>query len=70
MLVAELGVDCGHDGRAILAAGREEWRRSQARTVVRDAPHVAVDALRRLGYTVTEPLDGPPAGNPGRVVEY
>lgn len=55
MLVCELGVDCDAEGRRALEDGREEWRRQQIRTVVRDAPDEAVHVLKALGYRVRTP---------------
>lgn len=63
MLVCELGVDCDSAGREALATGREEWRRSQTRTVVRDAPDEAAAALRLLGYSVRSPTQAKRSGD-------
>lgn len=60
LAVEELGCDAQDGWHHHLADGREEYRRKQTRTVVRDAPEEAVAALERLGYTVTPP----PAGGP------
>lgn len=57
--VDELGVDARPGYAAILEAGRERWRRRQIATLVRDVPDEAVRVLRRLGYTVELPGDGP-----------
>lgn len=71
MLVCELGVDCDSAGREALAIGREEWRRQQTRTVVRDAPDEAADALRLLGYRVRSPRRGKrPGDNITRLREH
>ena len=70
MLVSEFGVDHPDGALDALRLGRETWRRSQTRTVVRDAPEEAVDVLRSLGYRVLLE-DGSPApnGNPARLRE-
>lgn len=52
MLVVELGVDSTLEGLESLRAGREEWRRKQLRSVVRDDSDEAADVLRGLGYEV------------------
>jgi hypothetical protein len=56
--------DCRFDGhpnwqQAVLA-GRERWRRVQARAVTRDFPAEAVETLIALGYEVTPPSGGHP----------
>jgi len=57
--------DCRFDAqprwRDHVELGRERWRRLQLRTVVRDVPMEAADELKRLGYTVIEPEEGPPS---------
>ncbi|MDQ4501516.1 hypothetical protein [Sinomonas sp. ASV322] len=53
MLITELGVDHPDAARAALRAGRESWRRTQTRSVVRDAPSEAIAALEDLGYEVS-----------------
>ena len=64
-VVEFLIADCGFSGkrgwRKVVREGRAKWRRIQTGVVVRDAPAVAADALRRLGYTVTPPEGGDPA---------
>lgn len=52
MLVVELGVDSSAEGLESLRAGREEWRRKQLRSVVRDDASEAADVLRGMGYEV------------------
>lgn len=59
MTVEEFGVDAADDWRQHLEEGREGWRRTQTRAVVRDAPEEAVSVLRRLGYHVHPPIDLP-----------
>lgn len=56
-LVVECRFDSQEGWRAAVQTGREQWRRTQTRTVVRDSPIEAADTLRALGYTVT-PADG------------
>jgi hypothetical protein len=62
-LVQECGVDALDSWEDIIRAGREEWRRRQTRTVVRDAQAEAAASLREAGWTVT-----PPAEDPGESV--
>lgn len=57
-LVVECGFDRAEGWRRAVDKGRERWRRTQARTAVRDAPSEAVAVLRALGYTVTEAASG------------
>lgn len=63
-IVQFLIVDCGFDAvegwQLALNAGRERWRRTQAKAVTRDFPTEAAETLRLLGYDVNEPLDGRP----------
>jgi hypothetical protein len=58
MLIEEFGVKPVGSvaaARRALADGREDWRRKQVATVVRDAPSKAAAALRDLDYEVTPP---------------
>lgn len=58
MLIEEFGVKPVKSvaaARKALADAREDWRRKQIATVVRDAPSRAVEALVELGYKVTAP---------------
>jgi hypothetical protein len=52
MLVVEFGVDSTAAGLQSLRVGREDWRRKQLRSVVRDDPEEAADLLRSMGYSV------------------
>lgn len=71
MLVEEFGVDCSPAGRETLRDGREQWRRRQVGTVVRDAPEEAIEVLADLGYQITFPEGAiPPAGNPHRLRDF
>ncbi len=58
MLVEEFGVDADDAWRQHLSDGRADWRRTQTRAVVRDAPAEAVEVLRSMGYVVSEPTVG------------
>ncbi len=58
-LVVECKFDRQEGWRPAIQAGREDWRRMQTRTVVRDSPLEAAAALRDLGFTVTAPDGGP-----------
>ncbi|WP_191563455.1 hypothetical protein [Janibacter melonis] len=60
MAVEEFGVDAADGWQAHLEDGREAWRRTQTRAVVRDAAEEAAGLLRHLGYTVDPPPGGPP----------
>ncbi|MCX2732547.1 hypothetical protein OOZ19_20100 [Saccharopolyspora sp. NFXS83] len=59
MLLDEFRFDHVDGAKEAVEAGREDWRRRQIATLVRDAPEVAVGALPELGYTITEPSAGP-----------
>lgn len=69
MLIEEFGIR-PHGGLSVgnayshLAEARERWRRMQVATCVRDAPSEAIATLRQLGYTVTDPPDGPAPEKP------
>ncbi len=63
----EFGVDRLPNAPAVLADGRERWRRRQIATSVRDAPDEAVRVLRELGYTVAPPGSGPAAAKPDKL---
>ncbi|MEV4658094.1 hypothetical protein [Micromonospora sp. NPDC049301] len=54
-VVVEFGVDHVDGWEAAVRAGREQWRRTQLRAAVCDAPDEAVAALRGLGYDVKPP---------------
>jgi hypothetical protein len=62
MLIEEFGVKPVQSvaaARRALADSRENWRRTQVATVVRDAPSKAAEALKELGYKVTAPKPTP-----------
>lgn len=62
MLIEEFGVRTVGSmaaAREALADAREDWRRTQVATVVRDAPSEAAAALKKLGYTVNPPAPEP-----------
>lgn len=54
-LVLECGVDRRDGWRAAVEDGRRKWRHRQLGAALRDAPAVAADALRGLGWTVVMP---------------
>lgn len=57
-LIHEFQIDVFPDALAVLADGRERWRRRQIGTLVRDAPDEAIRVLRELGYKVSAPTIG------------
>jgi hypothetical protein len=62
MLIEEFGVKPVGSvvaARRVLADAREDWRRKQVATVVRDAPLEAADALRKLDFKVIAPKPTP-----------
>ena len=59
-LIDDCGFDAAKGWSEVLNAGREKWRRTQAKAVARDYPAEATETLRGLGYTVTEPSGGHP----------
>lgn len=58
-LVEECGVDSLPGWHEAVVAGREQFRRRQARTIVRDAQEEAAKELRAHGWTVTPPPTPP-----------
>lgn len=68
--IEEFGVETAPGYAAAIHKGREDWRRIQIRTVVRDSPEDAADALRELGYTVETPAAGRPATNVEKMRAY
>ncbi len=54
-LIEDCGVDSLPGWKDTVEDGRENWRRMQLRSVVRDAPEDAASVLRHLGYEVTAP---------------
>lgn len=54
-LVRDIGVDAVPGWETVVQRGRVDWRKRQLRTLVRDAPQVAAEALAALGYGVTPP---------------
>lgn len=70
MLIEEFGIHpvaSVGSARKTLADAREEWRRKQIATVVRDAPSVAVQVLRDMGYSVESPDSGPEPDKPSKL---
>ena len=51
-LVEECGVDSVDGWSEVVNRGRQQWRRRQLRSTVRDAQEEAADVLRRLGWSV------------------
>jgi hypothetical protein len=51
-LVEECGVDSVTGWADVVNRGRQQWRRRQLRSTVRDAQEEAADVLRGLGWTV------------------
>lgn len=58
-VIVEIGADASDDWKETLNRSREGWRRRQIATAVRDVPSEAVRVLMELGYSVTDPVDGP-----------
>ncbi len=62
-LVREFGVDHNQGWETAVQSGREEWRRKQFRSTVRDLQAEAADVLQRHGWTVKAPdeerVEGP-----------
>lgn len=58
-LVLDCGVDHQEGWQAYVERGREEWRRRQLGSAVRDVPTEAARVLRELGWAVTPPADEP-----------
>lgn len=70
MLIEEFGVKPAGSvkaARAALAKSREDWRRTQVATVVRDAPSEAVRALVEMGYRIDPPDEGPKQDKPEKL---
>jgi len=59
MLLREFRVDQLPNADVAIAEGRERWRSTQIKVLVRDAPEIAASTLVALGYTVTPPEAGP-----------
>lgn len=53
--IVECGVDAQTGWKGAVMAGRERWRRTQLRTVTRDAQEEVATVLRLEGWTVTAP---------------
>lgn len=54
-LIEECGIDRERNWKRAVVAGRENWRRFQLRTVVRDLQEESAETLRREGWTVIPP---------------
>ncbi|WP_173158196.1 hypothetical protein [Phytohabitans suffuscus] len=64
--MVEFDVDRADGWKSAVKEGREQWRRLQVRAAVRDAPEVAAEVLRHLGYDVA-PRTPAPADNVERL---
>ena len=54
-LVEECGVDRVDGWVDVIREGREQWRRRQLRSTIRDAQAEAAEVLRKQGWTVEPP---------------
>lgn len=61
MLIHEFGIQHAETAQQLMAAGRRRFRSIQAAVATRDDPRAAADALRELGYVVSEPGIAVPA---------
>lgn len=61
MLYEEFAIDVQEGFQQVIDNGRARWRRTQIAAAVRDAPAEAMRVLTELGYSVTEPAEGPRA---------
>lgn len=68
IVIREFGVDTQDGWEQAVNRGRAAWRDKQLRAAVRDDPHPAAQALRRLGYNVTPSPDGAPGRRDERVL--
>lgn len=51
----EFAIDTADGWRAVIDGRLRTWRQIQLMSAVRDAPDAAAEALRAMGYTVTDP---------------
>lgn len=63
MLICEFNIDAKRGWKERIHAGRERWRKLQARAIVRDVPEEAASVLTDLGYVVQPPNQGHPDKN-------
>lgn len=63
MLLREFRIDQLPNAGVAIVEGRERWRSTQIKVLVRDAPEIAASTLVTLGYTVTPPAAGPQPTN-------
>ncbi|MDO5504630.1 MAG: hypothetical protein Q4G67_15830 [Actinomycetia bacterium] len=70
MMRFELGVTPGERWLESSGRHRERYRRRQLAAAVSDCPSEAVAELRRMGYSVHAPADGPRADSPAKLVRY
>lgn len=59
LLEVEFGADVGESWPSRLTSARSTFRRKQTAAVVRDCPSEAITTLEEMGYSVTNPSDGP-----------
>lgn len=69
-LIDEFQIDALPNALAVLAEGRERWRRRQIGALVRDVPDEAVRVLRELGYHVSDPATGEHKPNPAALQRW
>lgn len=56
MMILEFGIDRGKNAQSAIDAGRQHFRSIQVSAAVSDDAPIAAESLRRLGYTVIEPV--------------
>lgn len=66
LIAVELRLDALDTWREAVNRGRERWRRTQTRAVVRDFPEEAAAVLRELGFAVTDPAPFPQGSDKAR----
>lgn len=67
-LKREFGIDTAADWRTVIDRHLEEWRLTQLKSAVRDAPEAAAEVLRGLGYGVGAPkVTAPRSGEPAKL---
>lgn len=70
MIEEEFGAAPGPTWPTVLRANRIQWRRQQTGAAVRDCPSEAVRVLHELGYTVTDPEEGPKPDREDRLATF
>lgn len=66
-LKREFAIDTVEGWRTVLEASLMDWRLTQLKSAVRDAPEAAAETLRRLGYVVEAPKMVRPRQSPDSV---